>query len=138
MRPRFCLLFLVLFAASAATATPELISWRQNDIANIIGWRLYVQHDGDPLASIIEVPVDQNVAPDGLYAHFIERNLGLDMWVTVVALDTDGNESDAAWTKTYPAHDKWTPCQLDLDSSGAVGGGDWQIFVNLFGQYCTP
>jgi len=51
MRPGFCLLFLVLFAASAATATPELISWRQNDIANIIGWRLYVQHDGDPLAS---------------------------------------------------------------------------------------
>ena len=136
MRTRLLLNLLLLALAATASAEPELITWRQDGDANVSGWRLYVQQEDDLLADVIDVPMGATPSPDGIYARFVDRDPSRDMWITVVALDLDGEETPSAFTRTYPAFDQWAHCQFDFDHNGAVGGTDWWLFANSFGTRC--
>jgi hypothetical protein len=137
MLMRASLLLLVSLVASSAQASPVLVTWRQADLTGVVAWRLYLQQEGDPVARTIEIPIAEVTPhPEGIYGRFVDRDPLSYLWVAVVAVHESGEESDSTWSRVYPPLDRWLPCQLDFDRSGAVGITDWGVFSKAYGQQC--
>jgi len=127
----------VLLAAPAA-AVPELVSWQQEDLRGVVGWRIYMQQADEEFARTLDLRGLQQSGPDGVFAVFIDRDPSVDLRVAVVSVGSGGLESEPSWSKVYPAFDRWTACHLDYDGNGNVGGQDFSTFRQQFGQTCEP
>jgi len=127
-----------VIAAAPAAAVPELISWRQDDLGGVAGWRVYMQQADEVFARSLDLPDPLQPGPDGVFAVFIDRDPSNDLHVAVVSVGIDGVESEPSWSKTFPAFDRWTACHFDFDGSGNVGGPDYSMFRQHYAQSCEP
>ena len=135
MRALVCLLLLLV--SSPALALPDLIHWRHQDTTGIWGWRLYVQTEFETMATIIDIPLSEATPhPEGVYGRFIDRDPDVHTYVTVVAVDDAGAETEAQWSRVLrPFHGDAT-CRMDYDRSGFIGLTDWSIFIQAYGRPC--
>ena len=130
-------LALALIATTPAAAAQELVSWRQDDMTGVAGWRIYLQQAHEPAARAVDVLASEAwPSVDGTYGVFVFRNPSSDLYISIVAIGTDGTESAPSWSKTVPAHGELDACHFDFDGSGQVAGPDYVTFVRYYERTC--